>query len=183
MKVKELQLSLKERGLPVSGRKADLVARLQTYFIGQTKTLTTASAARPRSGVVAARPSVDVATVYALFDVEDDPNDAAMANAVSTFELSQSPHTSVSNDAPPPGADSKPAAANKGTVTAQSSGLLFQSTTSLSLSQQTSHTSQTSSFSPSATNKIRAYPRTERANETQQGRGTQEEDGTIERCK
>ena len=132
-----------------------MTAATTTHFIGQTKSLTTASAAQPRSGVVAARPSVAVATVYALFNVEDDSNDAAMANAVSTFELSQSPHTSVNNDAPPPGADSKPAAVNKGTVTAQSSGLISQSTTSLSLSQpqQTSHTSQTSSVSSSATKK------------------------------
>ena len=93
-----------------------------------------AASAQPSSAVIAAQPPVTAATVYDLFDVEDHSNDAAMANAISTFELSQSPspHISVNNHAPPPGSDSKPADVNtKGTVTAQSSGLMSQLTTSL----------------------------------------------------
>ncbi|KAL7546573.1 hypothetical protein ACHAWF_009905 [Thalassiosira exigua] len=83
--VDELKKLCKERGIPVSGTKATLIARLDRYFASNPVAPRAASAASTAAAAARSRENEDYA---ALFDVDDD-DDAAMAEAAAAFETSQ----------------------------------------------------------------------------------------------
>jgi len=111
MKVPELRAACKDRGLQVPGKKAELIARLDKYIKEQTAAMN-ATVQHQSAAATASKPG----DVYHLFDVEDDSKDAAMVNAVTTFEMSQSSNVSLMSE-------TKPAAVNMGIDTPQSSRL------------------------------------------------------------
>ena len=153
MKVKELKAACKERGLDISGprgknsgRKADLVARLKQYVIGNTSTgVCNNTKANPILGNIATKPTVTVAShvpssssavvkneeynVYAaVFDLEDNNSDDDDDDDDDKPMASLSTKRKASED------DQKPSAA-------EARASMVTSTTSLSQTSQTSTSS------------------------------------------
>ena len=94
----QLKVECKKRGLKVSGRKAELVKRLNDWLVENSQV--SAAPSRNNNAAAAAAPAISDSEYARMFNVKDD--DVDMIDAANQAEMSQSSA---------PGSDKKPAAA------------------------------------------------------------------------